>query len=215
MAGQTSNKNDNSWKLISGTINGENNPALGSPLASQSGMLVSSYGGFIGTKITLSADDAGKLSNTAVGTCYGGTYQMVKIAPAAVQANLLRGRLVFWDTSVPEDNYQVTNDETQNGGQALVAGVLLGPVTAGNYCVIQVKGRATVQIRATATAATRDLVWSAAGAGVDNATFDALAGATNLTGANIQKQLATGEAVAANGALIVAALNLVGFVERN
>lgn len=215
MAGQTTNKNDTSWKLISGTLNGENNPALGSPLANQSGMLVSSYGGFIGTKYTFSADDAGKLSNTATGTLYGGTYQMVRIAPAAAQANLTRGRLVFWDTSAAENTYQVTNDETQNGGQPLFAGVLLNAPTVGNYCIIQTKGRATVAMRATVTAATRDLVWAAAGAGVDNASFDGLAGATGLTGANIQKQLATGEAVAANGALSIASLNPMGFVERN
>jgi hypothetical protein len=217
MAGQTGNQNTTAWKLISGSLNGENNAGLGSPIAYGGipGALVSQYAGFLGTKYTFSADDAGKLSNTAIGTLYGGTYQMVRIAPAAVQANLTRGRLVFWDTSVSEDSYQVTNDETQNGGQPLFAGVLIGAPTAGNYCIIQTKGRATVQMRATVTAATRDLTWAAAGAGVDNATFDGLAGATALTGANIQKQLATGEAVAANGALIIATLSPMWFVERN
>ena len=215
MAGQTGNKNDTSWKLISGTLNGENNPALGSPLAASSGYLVSSYGGFIGTKYTFSADDAGKLSLSSTGTLYGGTYQMVRIAPAATQANLKRGALVFWDTSVPEDQYQVTNDETQNGGQPLFAGVLLNAPTAGNYTIIQTKGRATVLMRGTVTAATRDLVWAAAGAGADNATFDGLAGATPIIGSNVQKQLGVSEVVAANGALIIAFLSPMWFTERN
>lgn len=215
MAGQTGNANTSSWKLISGALNGEDLPAPGSPLAATSGYMISSYGGFVGSKYTFSADDAGKLSLAATGTLYGGTYQYVRIAPGATQANLTRGRLVFWDTSAAEDLYQVTNDETQNGGRPLFAGVLLNAPTAGNYTIIQVKGRATVKMRATITSATRDFIWAAAGSGVDNAAFDGLAAATGLTGANIQNQLATGEAVAANAGLIVAYLIPNGFVERN
>jgi hypothetical protein len=209
MSGQTGNKNDTSWKLISGTLNGENNPALGSPIGATglAGGLISAYGGFLGTKYTFDEDDALSLSNTAIGTLYGGTYQMVRIAPGATQANLVRGRLVFWDTSVAADLYQVTNDETQNGGLPLFAGVLLGPVTAGNYCIIQVGGRATVQMRAAVTAATRFFAWASAGAGVDNASFDGLAGATAVTMTNSwAANIALGEAVAANGALIIATL---------
>lgn len=213
MAGQTGNQNTSAWKLISGALNNENNAALGSPLASSSGFIVSSYAGFIGTKYTFSADDAGKLSYTTNGTLYGGTYQMVRIAAAATQSNLVRGRLVFWDTSAAEDLYQVTNDETQNGGLPLFAGVLLNAPTAGNYTVIQVGGRVTVQMRATITAATRFFSWSAAGAGVDNASWDGSTGATALTNTNNYGfNLALGEAVAANGGLIIA--NLLKMIPR-
>jgi hypothetical protein len=206
-----------SIKLISGTINGENNPALGSPIASSglAGGLISSYGGFLGAKYAFNADDALKMSNTAIGTLFGGVYQMVRIAPAASQATLVRGRLVFWDTSVTENNYQVTNDETQNGGVPLFAGVLVGAPTAGNYAFIQVAGRATLQFRATVTAATRNIGWAAAGAGVDNAAFDGLANATAITGANIYPtELAIGEAVAANAGLVTANMLLGRWVSR-
>lgn len=203
MPGITGNPNP-SLKLISGYLNGENNPALGVPLTSPSGMIVPQYGGFLGTKYTFDADDAGKLSNTAIGTLYGGTYQMVKVSGSATQSNLTRGRMVFWDPTVAEDNYQVNNDETANGGVPLFAGILLNPVTAGNYTLIQVAGRATAQMRATVTAATRNIGWAGAGAGVDNATFDGLANATAITGANLWgNELAIGEAVAANAGLVI------------
>jgi hypothetical protein len=131
----------------------------------------------LGNKITFSEDDAAKLSIAATGTCYNGTYQMVRISPSATATNnnLTRGRLVFWDTTAASDLYQVTNDETQNGGSPLIAGVLLNTVTPGNYTIIQVTGKASVQMRATVTAATRTIVWAAAGAGADNATGDAIA----------------------------------------
>jgi hypothetical protein len=196
-----------SIKLISGTVNGENNPALGSPIASSglAGGLISSYGGFLGIRMRFGADDALKMSNTTVGTLMGGEYQMVRIAPAAAVGSLTRGRIVFWDTSAAEGAYQVTNDETQNGGSPLFAGVLVNAPTVGNYCFVQVSGRATLQLRATVTAATRNLGFAGAGAGADNATFDSIAAATAVTGANLYPtMLAIAEAVATNGALVIA-----------
>ena len=209
MPGITGNPNP-SIKLISGTVNGENNPALGNQLsnATFAGGLISSYGGFLGVKMSFSADDALKMSNTTIGTLYGGTYMMVRISATATQSNLARGRLVFWDTTVAEDLYQVSNDETQNGGLPEIAGVLVNAPTAGNYCFVQVAGRATVQCRATVTAATRYITWAAAGAGVDNATVDGANTATAVTTAApvltlLNSFLGISESVAANGALIV------------
>lgn len=214
MAGQTGNNNSNAWKLISGAFNTENNPFPGVGIGALSGSIISQYGGFLGTKQTLDADDAGKVSNAAIGTLYSGTYQYVKIASAATQSNLTRGRLVFWDTTATEDAYQVTNDETQNGGSPLLAGVLIGAPTAGNYAIIQVAGRITAQMRAAVTAATRWFAWAAAGAGVDNATFDSMTGATALLQSNnYASNVAIGEAVGTNGGLIIA--NLLKMINRN
>ena len=204
MAGQTGTTSG-APKLVSGYLNGENNVAIGVPLASPSGMIVEQYSGLLGTKYTLSADDAGKFSLTATGTLFGGIYQMVRVSSSATatNSNLTRGRLVFWDPTVAEDLYQVNNDETANGGVPLIAGVLLNTVTAGNYTFIQIAGRASIQMRATVTAAKRNIIWSAAGAGADNATGDGIADATALTGANFNGFfLGVGEAVAANGAVI-------------
>jgi hypothetical protein len=198
-----------SIKLISGTLNSENNPALGTNLATSglAGGIVTQYGGFLGVRMRFDANDALKLSDSSVGTLYGGEYQMVRVASgaASTNSNLTRGRIVFWDTGVAENLYQVTNDETLNGGAPLFAGVLIGSPTAGNYCFIQIGGRATLRMRATVTAATRNIGWSGAGSGADNATFDGLANATALTGANLYPtELAIGEAVAANAGLVIA-----------
>lgn len=203
-----------SLKLMSGFLNGEDNAALGVPLTSPSGSLVPQYAGFLGLKITLSADDAGKLSNVTTGTCFGGVYQAVRIASGATStnSNLTRGRLVFWDPTVAEDLYQVNNDETANGGVPLFAGVLLNTVTAGNYTLIQVGGRASVKCRATVTSGTRLISWSGAGAGADNATVDGLASATAVLQGGARNFIGVSEAVAANGAVIV--VNLVQLTLR-
>jgi hypothetical protein len=198
-----------SFKLISGYLNGENLSALGVAAPASSGMLVSTYGGFLGGKWALSADDALKMSNTTTGTLYGGLYQCVKTSATAL-ANPSRGRLVFWDTTAAEDTYQVCQDETQNGGLPEFAGVLLNTVTPGNYTWIQIAGRATLQLRASITSATRFIGWSGAGSGVDNATADGIAANASFTPALITGLLGLGEAVAANGALAIVNLrNLI------
>ena len=198
-----------SVKLVSGFFNSENNSALGVPLASPSGMIVSQYGGLLGLKFALDADDAGKMSNPSIGTLFGGVYQMVHISASATSSNnnLARGRLVFWDPTVAEDLYQVNNDETANGGVPMFAGVLLNTVTPGNYTLIQIAGRASVQCKATVTAATRLISWAAAGAGADNATVDGLAAATAVTQVSARNFIGIGEAVAANATIITVNLN--------
>lgn len=190
-----------SYKFISGYLNGEDLANLGTPLPNQSGTIVSAYGGFLGGKATFSVDDALKMSNPATGILYGGVYQCVKTNAAA--ANLVRGRLVFWDTTVADDLYQVHQLETLNGSNPLIAGVLLNTVTPGNYTWIQVAGKATVQCRATVTAATRNISASLAGAGVDNATVDGIAAATAVLQSSLNASIGIGEAVAANAALIL------------
>lgn len=212
MAGTTGNSSP-SPRLVSGTVNGENNPAPGNVMGSSAlaGGLVSSYAGQVGTRLILSAEDAGKFSNTANGTLYGGVYCYVKTNAAA--ANIARGRLAFWDLTVSEASYQVHQDETQNGGVPLIAGVFLNAITPGNYGWIQISGRATLQSRATVTAATRNIIWSGAGSGADNATVDGLANATAITGANLYSTfLGVAEQVAANGALII--VNLRPIISR-
>lgn len=186
-------------KLISGYVNSENNPAPASPVSSTqiSGTLVSPYGGLVGGKLFLSADDAKKMSNTAVGTLFCGVYQMVLFKTAVT-----RGTLAFWDTTVNDDLYQVMQDETQNGGVPLFAGIVLNAVSAGNYGFIQTEGKATIKMRTTVTAATRYIAWAAAGAGADNATGDGVAAATTETNQLIWGLLGIAETAASNGALV-------------
>lgn len=140
------------FKLVSGYLNSENNPAVGVPLASPSGSIVEQYGGFLGLEIRLSEDDAGKLTapssavtrpsvinppgTTAAATLLlGGVYKMVRFSSAMVAGtggvNLAVGRLVFWDLSVAADLYQVYSAATgDNQGSPLIAGVIVNPTVA-------------------------------------------------------------------------------------
>jgi len=196
-------------KLPTGYLNspgGDVSPGV--PLVSPSGSIVQPYLGQLGGKLWVSADDAAKLSDPATlgGNLYGGVYMYVRLAAAAAALGLQRGRLLFWDTSVADDLYQVTTLESQNGGIPIWAGVQVNIPTAGNYIWMQVLGRMRVRCRAVVTAATQNIIMALAGAGADNATVDGVAAATAVVfgtaGAAIHQYLGVGEVVAANTALI-------------
>jgi hypothetical protein len=140
------------FKLVSGYLNSENNPAPGVPLASPSGSIVEAYWGQLGLEIRLSEDDAGKMTapssavtrpsvinppaTTAAATnCLGGTYMMVRLAAGVTLGtggvNAAVGRLVFWDLSVAPDNYQVYfAASADNFSTPLIAGVIVNPTVA-------------------------------------------------------------------------------------
>ena len=82
-------------------------------------------------------------------TTKGKGYQLVKLdsgATASTGAGVVAdGDLAFWKD---KDDYLVTNDKNQAFGgpststtRNAVAGVFVAAVTAGNYCVIQQRGR--------------------------------------------------------------------------
>lgn len=140
------------FKLVSGYLNSENNPAVGVPLASPSGSIVEQYYGQLGLEIRLSEDDAALMTapssavtrpsainppgTTAAATkLLGGSYKMVRFAAGMTagtgNANLGVGRLVYWDLSVAADLYQVYQPAAgDNLSQALIAGVIINPTTA-------------------------------------------------------------------------------------
>jgi len=140
------------FKLVSGYLNSENNPAVGVPLASPSGSIVEQYYGQLGLQIRLSEDEAALKTapssavtrpsainppgTTAVAQLLlGGVYMMVRFAAGMTagtgNANLGVGRLVFWDLSVAADLYQVYQPLTgDNNGTPLIAGVIINPTTA-------------------------------------------------------------------------------------
>lgn len=108
----------------------------------------------------------------------GGIYKMVRFSSAMTAANCVVGRLVFWDLSVAADLYQVYQPLTgDNQGTPLIAGVIVnptaaqavgnasaGPVTPGNYGIIQIAGRCIVQVSATSgdlpTTKSTWMIWS-------------------------------------------------------
>lgn len=135
----------------------------------------SRYSGQIGAKIELRGDDVPQ--DTTVGTLYGGVYQLVKTkAGSTIQP--AKGLLAFWDPTSSPNDFVVTPDIPTSS--SLLAGVYLSAPTKGNYCIIQVKGLATVQcvdaIDTTGAVGQRGYV--ATGAKVDND-----ADATDLTDA--------------------------------
>lgn len=144
-----SNSVSNQSPKLTGLLNDINDPAPGVPLASPSGSIVQSYGGQVGGKLWLGSVAALALSDTAVGTLFGGVYQYVKFKAASTTAPA-RGGLVVWDD---RENFVVTPDVTATTVSG-VAGVALNSVTKGQYGFIQIAGKASVLFKASTTKTT-------------------------------------------------------------
>jgi len=115
-----------------------------------------------GDRIVLDDVTALALSDTAVGTLYGGVYMYVgtTLAPTAAPA---RGKFAFWlAANLPNGAtplYTVTSDaQPTTAIPGYIAGVFINAVTAGNFGWIQVAGTASVlfdsSLTASATATT-------------------------------------------------------------
>src|SRR5262245_6699656 len=63
-----------------------------------------------GDRLVFGQADAVAMSNTTVGTLYGGLYQYVRTKSTSTATPTL-SRLVFWDNTVNYNLYQVTPDE--------------------------------------------------------------------------------------------------------
>lgn len=169
--------NFSSWKLVTGFLNKENVPVLGSPTASPSGSIIQGYPGMLGTKAYFDTAEALRLSDTTVGTLYEGVYQCVKVV-ATASGTVARGTVLFWSDIV---NAVVTPDVADATVTGLIAGIAIGTITKGYYGIMQVDGEASIKFAASitkATPASGDLVV------VDQAptaAADVLADATGLT----------------------------------
>jgi hypothetical protein len=154
-------------------------------------------GGLLGQKIKLSSTMALKLSDTTVGTLYGGEYQLVRLDPAqtATLANSKVGAPVYW---VDRKLFKVTFDAVAT---ALLAGIAISvPTAKGNVFMICTLGEVgALYANPTtkgATADANDPVVAAIAGGV--AVVDILADATGWT--NVQKRLEIGRAAEDPGA---------------
>lgn len=131
-----------------------------------------------GDRIVFGMADALALSNTNIGTLYGGMYQYVTTYSAAVGAATIH-RGCFWRIASADNSYTVTPDESGTQGANFGAGVFINTLTAGNSWWIQTAGKATLLFRATLTgvpAAGCAVYFANAGAGADVSLFDVLAG---------------------------------------
>lgn len=179
------------------------------------------YGGGLsaGDYLRLTDAEALALSKTTVGTLFNGIYRRVFFKSGIVgggNTGFKRGQIVFWDLVTAGVNpYQVTNVEATD--PQLIAGVVinandtaLAPLS-GFWGWIQTAGVASPLYRAAVTSALQfnSIYWSKAGAGADNATFDALAGATAVTTLiqaeymGIAVKLPVNASVISGGALLV------------
>lgn len=123
------------------------------------------------------------LSDTSIGTLYGGFYRYVKTAAGSV-ATPARGLLAFWDTSVADNLYQVMPDETGSQGANILAGIYIGALPKGDYGIIQIGGKVSVKFRSVLTGIPANgcgVYAAAAGAGGDVATCDVFSGDLNNT----------------------------------
>ena len=93
-----------------------------------------------GDFVELTDAQALALSDTPVGTLYGGVYQRVKINSSVT--GLAIGQALFWDRSDTTDPYAVTNATAQSPNAYDYAGTYIDKsTTAGNYVWMQVNGR--------------------------------------------------------------------------
>lgn len=201
-------------RVSTGYLNTVNDAIPGMTTSSGTGQ--SSYAGQLGAKAYFGPDEVRWKTNQL----YGGVYQYVRFRSGAT-ASPARGLIAFWDTSVSEDLYQVTNDETDALGVNNWAGIVLNAVTKGNYGFIQIGGRVAVLFRTVITAANPaagDPVYCAgAGAGVDVATADVVRSAQNATLAQVaqmdQRALGTAEGVPVGAAISIIRLRPIALTE--
>lgn len=95
-----------------------------------------------GDRLVLGMSDALAMSNTTVGTLYGGVYQYITMLSTSVLSAVI-GAACFWVTATgtaTSDSYTVTADETQAEGANYKAGVFINVITKGYSAYIQIAG---------------------------------------------------------------------------
>lgn len=133
-------------------------PAPGVPVstAQVSGSIVQAYTGMVGGKLTLGQVDAAALSDSTVGTLYGGIYMYVLFS-SGMTSTVARGDVALWVqsglTGTAPGNYTVTCDGTPTGAN-FVAGITINASGKGNYDFIQIAGIASVKYPSALQAAT-------------------------------------------------------------
>lgn len=160
---------------------GSGDAILGGQLSGVPSGVVASMGASVrpGDRVILSHEDANALSDSTVGTLYGGLYQYVKVKLLAT-ATPSRGKLAFRDTDVLPGVYQVTPDEDTGQGANLKAGIFINTMTKGYYGWILVAGKGYAWFKTTITGTPADgcgVYAAAQGAGADVGKVDVLAGA--------------------------------------
>ncbi len=148
----------------------------------------------IGVRILLDNVAALALSDTTVGTLYGGIYQYVNLLSGGTNAGV-RGQMSFWATTQTGANmfaadgitpYSVHGDGSASLGDGLWAGPFINALTKGNFGWVQIAGIASVLFQATPTS---NVVGASVVVNTAGVTVDSRADATGVTfgGANGMK----------------------------
>lgn len=155
---------------------------VGGQLSTAPSGLVASQGmqDIPGDRMMLDAADALALSDTDIGTLYGGLYQFVHVEENPT-ATATRGRLAFWsDEDAGPGDYDVSPDEDD-----FIAGVFINTLTDNYYWWIQIAGQVDAFFVSTLSVATQGkgvyAAFAGAGANVGGLTqhYGSYSNATN------------------------------------
>lgn len=132
-----------------------------------------------GDRIIFGMADALAMSDTDIGTLYGGMYQYMTTYVSSVGTPTIN-RGLFWRIASADNAYVTTPDESGAMGADYWSGVAINTLTKGYSWWQQVAGKVKVLFRAVLTgvapAAGCAVYFAAAGAGADLGTFDVFAG---------------------------------------
>jgi hypothetical protein len=107
-----------------------------------------------GDRIVLDDATALALSDTAIGTLFGGIYQYVQSLLTST-GTPARGQVAFFRTADVGVTYQVTPDQTPTTAlPTQVAGIYISAISKGNFGWIQIAGVANVLFHTTLTTTT-------------------------------------------------------------
>ena len=142
-----------------------------------------------GDRIVLDDATALALSQTSVGTLYGGVYMYVGTV-ATASASPARGLIAFWPTgNLPNGatpSYVASSDAAPTAAlPAYIAGVFINALTKGNFGWIQVAGTASVQFDGAVTSSALAATVSAKVSPTNASTADSNVVLTTITLANV------------------------------
>ena len=166
-------------RVNAGDLNSVNDPSPGMSLVSPSGSIVQPFYGQIGKRLVVNTPQALALSNTTVGTLFGGIYQYIQILLTATAAPV-RGALCYWSDY---ENGIVTTDPVATNAARLAGWFISATanMTKGNYCFIQIAGKTSMLFKSTITKATPAIGDLVIADGATSPTVDILADATSIT----------------------------------
>lgn len=194
-------------RLVDARLNaGTGDTTPGQSVSSGTGQ--AGYTGQVGSRVAL--DSASIRSKTSVGTLLGGIYQYVFMTYTTTQPAV--GQLVFWDTSVSDQLFQVNGDAKPTTAiPTLIAGVVINlTVVKNTYAWMQIAGRATVLPDSSITATTAGdgvtaKISATVPSTVDNGT--ALAATTAGAIAGVDTLIGISEATVTASTLFICQLN--------